>query len=148
VSALVDWLVEFYNQDAAVFNYRLATRATRAAYKGIHRLHLLTAGCASERSPVGRASNIADVNLAAPFAFGRNTQVFDLSRRLFAFGRDHSAAYRIPFFFVENGIVTAYYLQPRKSAGLDFDELGMVASIIKNIYLKLNFSDCAAMWSL
>jgi hypothetical protein len=139
VSALVDWFVEFYNQNAAIFNYRSAAKATRAAYKGIHKLHLLTAGCASEKTPVGRASNLDVVNLAAPFAFGRNTQVFDLSRRRFAFGRDHSAAFRIPFFFVENGIVKAYYLQPRKSAGLDFDELGMVASIIQKYLLETEF---------
>lgn len=139
VSALVDWFVEFYNRKPVNFNYRVATRSVRLAYKGIHQLHLLTAACMGVTSSVGRASNIDVVNYAGPFAFGRSTQVFDLSRRRFAFGRDRFAAYRIPFFFVESGIVYVYYLQPRKSAGLEFDEFGMVATIVKTYLLDTEF---------
>jgi hypothetical protein len=139
VSEVARWFVDFYNRGGAPFNYRSGTRAVRSAYKGVHKLHLLTAACAGERTAVGRSANRDVVNHAAPFAFGRNLQVFDLSRRRFAFGRDRFAAYRIPFFFVENGVVYVYYLQPRKHAGLNLDQLGMVATIMKTYLLESEF---------
>lgn len=139
VAELVDWFVEYFNRGGAPFNYRRATRATRAAYKGLHRLSLLTASCAAEATAIGRAANSDVVRAAAPFAFGLNTQVFDLSPRRFTFGKDHHAGYRIPFLFVENGVVHVYYLQPRKSAGPDFDEMGMIGAIVQRYLLEIEF---------
>jgi hypothetical protein len=139
VPELVDWFVDYYNQGGAPFNYRRGTKSVRSAYKGLHKIHLLTAGCASEPTAIGRTANADIVRAAAPFAFGRDTQVFDLSPRKFAFGKDRFAGYRIPFLFVENGIVYVYYLQPRKNAGPDFDELGMVATIVKTYLLDVEF---------
>src|SRR5258706_2238703 len=128
VAEAANWLVEFFNTDGAPFNYRRGTRIVRGAYKGLHRLHLLTAGCEVEKTAIGRMSNRDVVRLAAPFAFERATQVFDLSARRFHFGQGRSAAYRIPFLFVENGVIHVYYLQPRKGAGLDYGDLCMVAT--------------------
>lgn len=139
VSELVEWFVNYYNHGGAPFNYRRATKSIRAAYKGIHEAHLLTAACTAEKTAVGRTANADVVRCAAPFAFGRSTQVFDLSPRRFSFGRDRSAGYRIPFLFVENGIIHVYYLQPRKTAGLDFDELCMVATIVEQYLLNTEF---------
>lgn len=139
VAELVEWFVEFFNQGGAPFNYRRAAKSVRAAYKGMHQLHLLTAGCSAEKTAIGRTANADVVRCAAPFAFGRSTQVFDLSPRRFSFGRDRFAGYRIPFLFVENGIINVYYLQPRKTAGLDFDELCMVATIVERYLLDTEF---------
>jgi hypothetical protein len=139
VSELVDWFVDFYNTRGAPFNYRTANRAVRAGYKGIHKLHLLTAACAAEKTAIGRTSNADVIRHAAPLAFGRVTQVFDLSARRFSFGRDRQAGYRIPFLFVEDGIIKVYYLQSRKNAGLDFDELSMVATLVKRYLLDPEF---------
>lgn len=139
VAEAVGWLIEFFNTDGAPFNYRRGTRLIRGAYKGLHAVHLLTAGCEGERTAIGKISNRDVVELAAPVAFDRQTQVFDLSPRRFHFGQERSAAYRIPFLFVENRIIHVYYLQPRKGAGLEFDEFGMVATIIKKFLLDTEF---------
>ena len=101
-------------------------------------------GCDRERTAQGKKSNKEIVELAAPLSFGRQTRVFDLPRRQFAFGRDFHSPYRIPFFFVEDRVVKLYFLQPRKTCGLNFDELGMVAAIYKNYLLDTEFFGQAA----
>ena len=54
VAELVKWFTEFYNLTGAPFNYRSATGAVRAAYKGMHKLAPLVAGCAIEKTLIGR----------------------------------------------------------------------------------------------
>lgn len=135
----VSWLIQYYQSAGAPFNYISGTRSIKASYKGFRLLEQLVAGCNKERTEVGKLSNKEIVQLAAPLAFNRNTQVFDLPRRKFVFGRDHLSSYRIPFFFVEDRTVKLYYVQPRKNYGLTFDELGMVATIYKSYLLDTEF---------
>ena len=138
---LISSLVKYYNTDSAPFNYRSGTRSIKASYRGLHSLKVLLAGCEKEPTEQGRKSNLEIVEYAAPLAFGRKTQVFDLPRRQFAFGRNLSSPYRVPFFFVENKIVKLYYIQPSKGCGLTYDELCMVATIFKRYLLDSEFFD-------
>ncbi len=136
---LISFFIAYYSTDGAHFNYLAGTRSVKAAYKGLHNLEQLLAGCVQEKTKQGLKSNSDVVRLAAPLSFGRRTQVFDLPRRQFAFGRDLLSGYRIPFFFVENRVLKLYFLQPRKEFYLTYDQLCMVATIHKRFLLDTEF---------
>jgi len=141
VDEMFQWLLVYYNGSSVPWNYVRGRKCIFAAYKGLHRLDQLLAGCAAETNDIGRTCNIELVSLAAPLAFGRKTQPFNLPRKQFPFGRDLRAGYHIPFFFVEDGIVKLYYVQPRKRSALSIDQLSMVATIHKRFLLDEEFYD-------
>lgn len=138
------WLTKYFEEQGCPWNYRCGTRATKASYKGLHNVELLLATCKREKIKQSRLSNGEIISLAAPLAFGRNTQVFDLPHRRFQFGRDRKAGYRVPFFFVENGIVKLYFLQPRKNYNPTIDELSFIATVHKRFILDVEFYGLAA----
>ncbi len=134
---MIDWLIEYYNQKPVSWNYVTANKCVKACYQGLSYLKPLLDACDKMRA--GRAPNYEVVKLAGPLAFGRKMQVFDLPKRQFHFGRDLRAAYRVPFFFVEAGVVKLYYLQPRKGANLSYDQMCMVGTIHKRFLLDTEF---------
>ena len=150
----VQSLMEFYSPiDTGKFNYLRAVKTARMAYKGLHRIDLLLAAPPSVAKRVGFKPNQDVIALAAPLAFGRKTQVFDLGKRYFPFGRERYASYRVPFFFVENATVKLYFLQYRKGLVLSKDVYSGLLKVHTEYLLEpefygdpvdVEYVDCAA----
>ncbi|WP_342152578.1 hypothetical protein [Methylorubrum sp. SB2] len=133
-----EWLIHYSNEPGGSFNYIKGMRSIKAAYSGLHRLDQLLLACEGERTELGRKSNKDLVFEVAPGAFGRTTQVFDLSARKFSYGR-RQAGFRVPFFFVENSVVNICFIWPRKGTNLTATQIGMIATIMKIYLLDTEF---------
>lgn len=136
---MISYWIRYYEAVNVPWNYLTSTRAVKQGYKGLHNLDALISACSREKTKQGCSSNQEVIKLVGPLSFGRSTQVFDLPRRQFPFGRNLLSGYRVPFFFVENGTVKLFYLQPRKTFALNRDQLGMVATIHKTFLLDTEF---------
>jgi len=139
VESAIAHIVTELNGSGGGFNYIDATKRIKAAYKGLHSLKDLTRIVPSKMEKVGQKYNIDVVKLAAPKAFGRKTNVFDLHSRRFHYGGERDASYRAPFLFTEDGIVKLYYVQPRKTALFTFEQASFYASITKKFLLDTEF---------
>lgn len=136
IEEAIQSLCKFY-EISGNFNYLPGTKAIKSAYKGLHNLPSLLRGF--DKKEVGTKANRDVVELGAPVAFGRNTQVFDLPSKKFAFGRDRLSSYRVPFFFVEDGVIKVYLLLPRKGPYLNFDHVGGLGTVLKTYLLEQEF---------
>ncbi|MBA3519058.1 MAG: hypothetical protein H0T75_15810, partial [Rhizobiales bacterium] len=132
-------LLCFYEPEGGFFNYLRGTKVVKTAYRGFHHLDSLLYALPSDQKRVGFRPNQDVITRAAPLAFGRVTRVFDLPPRKFQFGRDRRASYRVPFFFIEAGVVKLYYLQPRKGPYLTIDHVEGLATVFKRYLLDLEF---------
>ncbi|TYC64922.1 hypothetical protein FMN63_20960 [Stappia sp. BW2] len=132
-------LTSIYLDSTGKFNYLNASKILQSAYKGFHDIEQLVAGCEKAGSKVGRKPNAEVVRLAAPEAFGRKAQVFQLPKRSFHFGKDRAAPFRVPFFFVENEVIKICFLQPRKNGGLNLEQCGGLFTVLKKHLLDQEF---------
>lgn len=121
------------------FNYLDATKRIKVAYNGLHRLDLLTQITQANAAKVGQVYNVQVVKLAAPNAFNRKTKVVEIGPRKFHYGEGRDASYRAPFFFLENGVVKLYYLQPRKNTIFSRGNYELYVSIVKKFLLDTEF---------
>ncbi|MDO9440920.1 MAG: hypothetical protein Q7T73_08520 [Beijerinckiaceae bacterium] len=136
---LITSLIAYYSQDPVPWNYTNGVLGVKYAYKGLSSLEMLLAVCEKEKIQQARKSNSEIISLAAPLAFGRKIQVFDLPHKKFAFGKDYLSTYRVPFFFVENGIIKLYFFQTRKTSQLNDGQHAMIATILKKNLLDQEF---------
>lgn len=139
LDAAIAHLVSFLDPSGGGFNYLDATKAIQTAYRGLHNLSSLTVSTPAHSNRFGRSFNIDVIKLAAPLAFGRTTRVFQLPARKLPYGSDRLASYRIPFFFAEDAVLKAYFLQPRKNTHFSLSQYGLLASVIERNLLQNEF---------
>lgn len=139
IDSAVAHLISVLEPSGGSFNYLEATKRVRAAYKGLHDLPMLLSASPTTKSRVGFNQNMDVVRLAAPRSFSRRTSVFDLSPRKLPYGGDRFASYRVPFFFVEDGVVKGLFLQPRMNTRYSDKQYGLLATLLKKHLFDTEF---------
>lgn len=121
------------------WNYIDGHSRIMSAYKGLHSIDVLTHYPASKSGKDGAKYNAELVTVAAPVAFSRTTSVVKVERQTFAYGRNREAAFRIPFVFIENGVIKAYALQAKKHDSMSLDQVAGYCSLIKRYFLDQQY---------
>lgn len=135
-------LYEYYaNPYGAFFNYRCARNLARYAFGRMLPLQQILDGCRRERTEQGRSCNEEVIKLLWEITKGRSVQTYELAPRFLAIRRDLNIRVALPFYFVENGKASAFWLQPRKFYALSVGELGLLASMVKLAVLVDDFRD-------
>lgn len=131
ISETKQLLVEYYTRKKGLFSYEPARKIAKPLYSGEIGLPAALEGCLTKGNPRGRKSNAEVVELIWQAAQGRSLLCHDLKKRDFAIRRDLAIAVHAPFYFVENGQVKIYWLQPRRGYGLTQHQMGLLGSIIR-----------------
>jgi hypothetical protein len=135
-------LYKYYtNPDRAFFNYRCARSYSRLAFGRLLQLEQILAGCELEHTKQGRSSNSEVTRLVWDMNSHRTVQTYELAPKYLTIRKDLDIRVAPPFYFVENGLASVFWLQPRKTYALSVGELGFLASMVKLTYLVDDFRD-------
>lgn len=135
-------LYDYYvNPYSAFFNYRCARSLARYAFGRMLPLQQILDGCKRERTAVGRGCNEEVIKLLWEMSKGRSVQTYPFAPRLLHIRKDLSIRIALPFYFVENGLAAAFWLQPRKGYSPNVGELALLASMVKLTVLVDDFKD-------
>jgi len=121
------------------FNYDPARRAARALYSGEVPLDAAVHGCLHKGNPLGRRSNAEVVKLIWKAAQGRQLFCHDLSPRQFFIRSDLGISVSPLFYFIEADRIKIYWLQPRRRYGLTYEQMGVLAAIIRLAFVRDDF---------
>jgi hypothetical protein len=97
--------------------------------------------CRRERTEQGRKCNEEVIKLLWEVAEGRSIRTYDLPPKFLAIRKDLMIRVALPFYFVESGKASAFWLQPRKFYALSVGELGLLASMVRLAVLVDDFRD-------
>ena len=123
----------------APFNYELVRRLSIALSKGDVPLSQVEAACARLRNKAARKPNADVARLLWRHLYGRSLFVHHLDKRLFPLRRDLGIWVKPIFYYVENGRVVIFWLQPRKTYALTDEQLGVLSSVIRRTFIVDDF---------
>lgn len=131
-------LIKHY-QGSPVFNYQTVCKICRPLFSGNLTLNAAIQACMTRGSPLGRKFNADVAAYVWESSQDRNTMCFDVSPRDYAIRSDIRIGVAPLFYFVENGKVYFYWLQPRRGHNLNKEQLGVLGSIIKSTFIVDDF---------
>ena len=132
---IVELLLAYYTEMPA-WTYGPARAVARSVFSGEISLKAAVHGCETRGSLLGRPWNAEVAKLVWEAGRDRSLKCFKLSKRKFAIRQDLSFSVDPLFFFVEEGKIKIFWLQPRSGFNPTVKGLGIIATI-----LRMTFAD-------
>ncbi len=139
--ATKDALLEHLIRSPGFFSYELARRVSPRAFAGGLSLSALKQACDTIANTVGRKSNWEAVQAVQLSGAGRNVQCHPMQHGRLKVRKDLSVRVAADFYFVENGKVRVFWLQPRRCYALDFGQLALFGALIRMTLLTGDFEN-------
>lgn len=116
------------------FSYDLSWRLAFRLYSGVVSLDSALEACRRIKAPLGARCNAEVVRMLWQDAQRTSYFCHPLKDRLFPIRRDLLIPVRPRFYFVKDGAVHLFWLQPWKTFDLTEEQLGLLASVIKQTF--------------
>lgn len=129
------------DQSTPPVNYSSAWRMARLLYSGDISLRAALDACDRLKPSPNARCNAEVVQIIWKDAQGAEYLCRPLKDRFFAIRRDLEIPVRPKFYFVKNGVVYIFWLQPWKTFDLSTVQLGVLASVIKLVFAVDDFED-------
>ena len=139
--ATKDALLGHFMRPPGFFSYEVARRVSPRAFEGELSSSALKQACDTISNAVGRKSNWEAVQAVQKSGSGRNVQCYPMHDVRLKVRKDLSIRVAVDFYFVENGRVQAFWLQPRRGYVLNFEQLGLFGALIRMTLLTGDFED-------
>lgn len=121
------------------FSYDLSWRLAFPLYSGAVSLEAALEACRRIRVPLGARCNAEVVEILWRDAQRASYFCHPLKDRLFPIRRDLVIPVRPRFYFVKDGAVHLFWLQPWKTFDLTEEQLGLLASVIRQAFAVDDF---------
>lgn len=123
------------------FTYQVVRSCAKPLYSGEISLSAVQHACRTRCQPVGRKPNEDVATLLHSAARGRSLKCYDLAARDYYIRRDIKIPVRPSLYFIENARAYIFWLQARKRFAPTQAQLGLLAAIIRDTYLRDDFEE-------
>lgn len=123
------------------FSYELSWRLARPLYSGEISKNAALSACNRIKIPLGARCNAEVVQIIWEDSQGADYFCRPLGGRLFPIRKDLAIPVKPRFYFVKDGTVYVYWLQPWKAFDLTTEQLGLLASVIKMTFMVDEFEN-------
>lgn len=123
------------------FSYDLSWRLALPLYSGAIKLNAALEACHRLKPPLGAKCNAEVVEIMWQDSQGTSYFCHPLKDRFFPIRHDLLIPVRPRFYFVKNGVVNVFWLQPWKKFSLSEEQLGILASVIKQSFFFDDFEN-------
>jgi hypothetical protein len=129
------------DQGIPLFSYRTVMNMAHPLYSGKISLDAAVATCARIKDAQGAKSNEEVARILHADAQKASYMCHPLKDRLFHIRHDLAIPVRPRLFFVKDGLVHIFWLQPWKLFDLTEEQHGIIASVIKNTFVVDDFEN-------
>jgi hypothetical protein len=123
------------------FNYQASADLARKTFQQEFSLPEVAAACQALRHPVARVQNAEVLGYVWRHGTNRSVRTYEVAPKVIGIRSDVSVRVAPTFAFVEDGVPSLFWLQPRKRFALSIRQLGLLGSLIRKTYLVDDFAN-------